>query len=382
MANGAWKIARTRGSAQLPLAIVAALAVALVLMGKAQSSLFDRARAGLTDFMAPALETVRVPLDGFNRWMGGIGSIFTVYQDNLRLQEENARLRQWRNAAMVLEDRVARYKLLLRAVPDPALQSVLARVIGRASKPFLETMILDAGKTHGIKPGQAVVDARGMIGRVFVAGERTSWVVLLTDLNSRIPVLIQPGNIQAIMAGDNTAAPLLDTLARRIQLRPGSQVISSGDGSLLPQGLPIGTVYQEGSAFRVALLADPSTSQDVEIVDFKRKLETPPPIAPGDLPAAAAGLQPVPPQPPPTAAQPMPIMPPASQGAAIRQRSAPAAGQPVPPASAQTTALPGSATPAQPVRPQRRAAVLPRPSQTQPATALPSTPSTPNTDTE
>ncbi len=58
------------------------------------------------------------------------------------------RLRQWQNAAMVLDSRVKRYQLLLHAVPDPALSSVLARVIGRANRPFLETMILDAGKAQ------------------------------------------------------------------------------------------------------------------------------------------------------------------------------------------------------------------------------------------
>src|SRR5215831_18268159 len=162
MANGTWRIAR-RGNAQLPLAIVAALALALILIGKAQSQLFDRARAHVTDFLAPALEVVRTPLSDLNRTMGSIGEIFTVYQENLRLKEENARLRQWRNTAIVLQDRVHRYQLLLHAIPDPELSSVMARVIGRASHPFLETMILDAGKAQGIKPGQAVIDARGMI---------------------------------------------------------------------------------------------------------------------------------------------------------------------------------------------------------------------------
>ncbi len=76
--------------------------------------------------------------------------------------------------------------------PIPNLNPVLAHVIGRASRPFLETMILDAGKAEGVKPGEAVVDARGMIGRIYLAGEHTSWVILLTDLNSRIPVTIAP----------------------------------------------------------------------------------------------------------------------------------------------------------------------------------------------
>jgi rod shape-determining protein MreC len=289
MANGTWKIAR-RSNAQLPLVIVMALAVVLVLLGKAQGGLFDRARMSLTDWMQPVLSVVHAPLVQFDRWVGSVDELFSVYQENLRLKDENARLRQWRNVAVVMQDRVKRYQTLLHAVPDPGVDSVLARVIGRASRPFLETMILDAGSSHNIKPGQAVVDARGMIGRIYLAGSRTSWVILLTDLNSRIPVSISPGNRQAIMVGDNTAMPTLDTLSQIVTLRAGDQIVSSGDGGLLPPGLPIGTVVEEGGKYRVALLADAASSEDVEVLAFRK----PPEQLPGSLqlPAVAAGLPP------------------------------------------------------------------------------------------
>jgi rod shape-determining protein MreC len=306
MANGAWRISRTRGSAHLPLIIVAALAVALILVGKAQSSLFDRARAHVMDWMEPVLSASRVPVDNFNRFMGSIGEVFSVYQENIRLKEENARLRQWHSTALVLDDRVKRYQLLLHAVPDPVLSSVVARVIGRASHPFLETVILDAGKSNGVKPGQAVVDARGMIGRIFLTGDHTSWVILLSDLNSRIPVTIEPGNAQAIMAGDNTAAPALDTLTEGTRLRIGDEVVSSGDGGLLPAGLPIGTVAQQGARYRVALFADQSSAEDVEVLDFKHPPEEPPAPSPNDLPVTAAGLPPAVPPPEQTTIAPVP----------------------------------------------------------------------------
>lgn len=306
MAN-VWKIAR-RSNAQLPLVIVIALAFVLVLLGKAQPGLFDSARSRLTDLMAPPLEVARAPLRGFDRFMGSITDIFSVYKQNLALKEENARLRQWRNVAIVLQGRVNRYQTLLHAVPDPKLNSVLARVIGRASRPFLQTMILDAGKRNKVMPGQAVVDARGMIGRIYLTGQRTSWVILLTDLNSRVPVTIASvggsGNVQAMMTGDNTQLPILSMVSRMENLRAGDQVVSSGDGGFLPAGLPIGTVVQDRGAWRVALLADPASSQDVEILNFSQPPEALPPSA--QLPAEAAGLKPQAPPPPAPAAAPQP----------------------------------------------------------------------------
>jgi len=310
MGNGSWKISRSRGRAHLPLTVVAVLAIFLVLLGKAQSSLFDRARTGVIDWMQPALEASRTPMETMGRWMGSIGNIFWVYQENLKLKEENARLKQWHNTAQVLTERLKRYQLLLNAVPDPALSSVVARVIGRANHPFLQTMILDAGKSHGAKPGQAVVDQRGMIGRVYLTGEHTSWVILLTDLNSRIPVSIEPNTDQAIMSGDNSPMPLIETLARGVELKPDSQVVTSGDGDILPAGIPIGVIVKDGSHYRVALFADQTTAQDVEIVDFKQKPEHPPSVGQQELPVTAAGLAPAAPQPQAATSQVMPVPPP------------------------------------------------------------------------
>jgi len=325
MAN-AWKIAR-KSSAQLPLVIVIALAVVLVLLGKANSGIFDQARMRITDWMAPALEAARSPVQGVGRWMGSVTEIFSVYEQNLRLKEENARLRQWRNVAIVLQNRVDRYQALLHAVPDPKMNAVLARVIGRASRPFLQTMVLDAGKDDNARPGQAVMDARGMIGRIYLTGERTSWVILLTDLNSRIPVSIASsvnrGNaVQAIMTGDNTAMPTLAMVPGTVTLHAGDQVTSSGDGGLLPAGLPIGTVVADGAGWRVALLADPAASQDVEILNFSAPPEELPPTA--QLPAEAAGLKPHVP-PPPLQAAPATITAATPKPSTAKPAAAPAA---------------------------------------------------------
>jgi rod shape-determining protein MreC len=321
MANGTWRIARTRGGAHLPLIIVAALAVALILIGKAQTSLFDRARAHVMDWMKPALMATREPMVGFNRWVGSIGEIFAVYEENLKLKEENARLHQWHNTAISLNERLKRYELLLHAVPDPALSSLVARVIGRASHPFLQTLILDAGKTNGVKPGQAVVDSRGMIGRIFLTGERTSWVILLTDLNSRIPVTIEPGNAQAIMAGDNSPTPAIETLSQGTQLKVGDQVVSSGDGDILPASLPIGVIVADGQSYRVALFADQTATQDVEVLDFKLPPERPPAPSPKDLPVTAAGLPPAAPPPQQPAAGSQGVAP--STAPLVKSKAAP-----------------------------------------------------------
>ncbi len=348
MANGTFRIARGRGNAQLPLAVAAVLAIVLVLLGRAQSGLFDRARASMTDWMSPALQLVHTPVDVANKWMSGIGNFFSVYSENARLREENERLRHWQTAANLMDERVKRYQALLHAVPDPALQSIVARVIGRASRPFDQTMILDAGKRNGVKPGQAVVDARGMIGRIFLAGDHTAWVVLVTDLNSRIPVTIKPGNGQAILAGDNSPTPRLEDFSQNTVLHAGDSIVTSGDGGLLPAGLTVGTLVQTNLGLRVMLFADPENVDDVEVLDYKAPIEPLPDMSVKDLPAAVAGLPPAaPPQQQPL--QVLPLQLPNAQPPQTAQQPAPgtATAQPTPQTTPATGThpVPGAAVP-------------------------------------
>jgi rod shape-determining protein MreC len=294
MANFTWRIARGRNGTQISLGLWALAALILLLFSRT-SDFADRIRARLSDWTAPMLANMRRPLDETNRFVGDIGDVFHVYQQNLQLKEENARLRQWQGAAVRLEGRLSGYQRLLHEVPPRQTSYVLAHVLGHAGQPFLETMILDAGKENGVKPGQAVINSRGLVGRIFLAGARTSWVIPLKDLNSRIPVSIEPDGAHAILAGDNNAAPVIEILDRRAALKPGQSVVTSGDGGLLAPGLPIGTLIADGSTFRVDLLADAGASEDVEIVDFKSLPEMPPPPSTNDLPASAAGLAPTPP---------------------------------------------------------------------------------------
>src|SRR3954468_21674789 len=120
MANGTWRIARGRGSAQLPLALAGALAVLLLVAGRAHFVPFERARAAITDHTGPVLQAINAPVFAATRWMGGARHFFDVYSENLRLKEDNARLLQWHSAAQAFQAQIQRYQTLLKAVPDPS----------------------------------------------------------------------------------------------------------------------------------------------------------------------------------------------------------------------------------------------------------------------
>lgn len=262
-----WRLGRGRGK-QYSLAICGAIAVVIALLGKVEVSIFDTARAKIADFAAPVLAEVRAPLAAFERWVGGVSSLFTVYQENMQLKQENAELRKWQNVALSLESQLKRYQVLLNAVPEPELPSITARVIGESNRPFVKTMILNAGEGQDVAKGEAVLDDRGLIGRIYLTGERSSWVILLTDLNSRVPVVIEPAHRRAILAGDNTPSPRLEPDVGDGAIKAGDRVLSTGDGGLLPPGLPVGIVTGDGDSLRVALFAKADASDFVHVVKY------------------------------------------------------------------------------------------------------------------
>lgn len=290
MAGFSWRLTRTR-SKQLTLAGCFLLSVSIAFLGKTDASLFDNFRAGLSDATGPVLSSARAPLVAVQNWAGSLAALFTVYDENLALKRENAELRKWQNAALSLENRLKRYEVLLNAVPDTNIPSVTARVVGQTSRPFVKTMILDTGASRDVKKGQAVVDERGLIGRVFVAGDHTSWVILLSDLNSRVPVVVEGSRRRAILAGDNTPAPRLDLDVGDNPVRVGDRVLSTGDGGVLPPDVPVGVVMDDGGALRVALYASPDATDYVRILNYTVP-PLPPASAPGELAPQAAAPEP------------------------------------------------------------------------------------------
>jgi rod shape-determining protein MreC len=266
--------------------VCAVVAVGTVIAGHTHPVVFDRARAALSDWSAPAMSGLRTPLTAVQNWAAGMGSVFTIYSENAELRRENTELQKWQQVALSLEDRLRRYQQLLNAVPDEKTPFITARVIGESSRPFVRTLILNAGAANQVRKGQAVVDERGLLGRVYVTGEKTSWVILLTDLNSRVPVVIEPSHRRAILVGDNTPAPQLELDVGEGAIRPGDRVLSTGDGGLLPPDLPIGVVTGKGENARAVLFAMPANADAVNILDYR----VPDPPAPTD-PAAAVPLK-------------------------------------------------------------------------------------------
>jgi rod shape-determining protein MreC len=245
------------------------LTFALMLIGKADTVLVERARTAVNDAVTPILRVMAAPAATISQFISNLEELGAIRQENAKLREANERLLQWQAVAQKLENENRRLRGLLATVPEPQAQSVSARVVADSGGAFAQSLLVTAGGRDGVAKGQAVMTAEGLVGRVTQAGYRSARVLLITDINSRIPVRVGEAGDRAILTGDNSGRPRLVYLGVTSAVAPGDRVVTSGDAGAFPPGLPVGRVVvaEEGNT-----VVDPYFTRDrlqyVEILDF------------------------------------------------------------------------------------------------------------------
>lgn len=223
--------------------VLGVLALVLIVLTKADIKFLAYLSETTADAVAWIVELPAAPLAVVRRGTEVIGSLLALEEENVRLREENRRLVHWQNEAVRLSVQNAALREALRMpVVQGTRRRTTVRIVADPGGPFVQTRLIDAGRDRGIEKGMAVVDAYGMVGRVVEVGERSARVLLITDFNSRIPVLVERSRDQAILEGRNGPLAELRFLPMSPSFAIGDRVLTSGRGGLLPPGLPVGEI--------------------------------------------------------------------------------------------------------------------------------------------
>jgi rod shape-determining protein MreC len=156
----------------------------------------------------------------------------------------------------------------LNVIPEPDQSYITTRIIADSGSSFVKTVLIEAGQDNAVEEGQAVLGSQGMIGRVIEVGKRASRVLLLSDINSHVPVTIEGANQRAILAGTNDSQLMLIHLPPDVLIEKGARIITSGNGGMFPNGLPIGEVTDIRNGIPVVTLySDPYGTGYVQVVE-------------------------------------------------------------------------------------------------------------------
>lgn len=251
-------------------------------------------RTTVVDVTAPALDLVARPI----RAMGNIGPYWRrqgeLAQENATLRDQLNETRYWRDLALRLRDQIEIYEETLSLDVAATQDRIGAWTLADPTGPFVHSRIIGAGHERGVGDGDPVLNVFGLVGRVVETGRQSSRVLLLTDLNSRVPVIADRSNARAVLVGNNSDFPRLDYLGRDADLQEGDRIVTSGDDGVLPRGLPIGVAaLDRDGRWRVRLFSDQAPVDFVWVFPHERVAppETDPVIEAPDDEGTGAGVE-------------------------------------------------------------------------------------------
>ncbi|MCJ9427464.1 rod shape-determining protein MreC [Kordiimonas marina] len=225
------------------------LAGALLILDMTGSRIPREIRAYANDLAAPVLNLLDRPVRAIQAGLERVAGVSDIYLENETLRDENGRLRQWREAALQLSRENERLRQMLKVPGREVPPAATARVIGIGGGAFERSILINAGAKDGVLRDQPVVDDSGVVGRAIQVGHWTSRVLLVTDLNSRIPVRLERSGIVGIAEGQNETLLRLRFLPKEADVKVGDRVLTSGQGGIFPPDLPVGKVVSIDGEF-------------------------------------------------------------------------------------------------------------------------------------
>jgi rod shape-determining protein MreC len=341
------------------VALIVAIVVAVVLLLSDRRETFQSEAYGVTRQMgdavaAPVTGALATPSEWVASGVDYVRGYFFAVSENRRLKAELAEAKHWREVALALRDTNDRYKAVLGLKTEPPIPMVAARTVSEARGPFANTRLANAGKELNVRSGNPVMSDNGLVGRVVGVTTGASRILLLTDIASRTPVMVDRTNARAILTGDGGPNPKLEYLRGRDPVREGDRVVTSGDGGVFPRGLPVGVAVKGlDKRWRVVLASDTAPVDYVRILLFQDFSQL------GD--AAELNRMPVPgPSSAPVAVgvTPAPAAPPApSATGSPPQKATRTAPRPMRPPAPKTAPRPPLVEPAPPPPPQQEPSI-------------------------
>ncbi len=245
------------------------VSVWLISTGKNQNSVSHSLRMKIADGIVPVISVLAKPIDAASSFSGWVQDMLVLQEENKALRAENTHLRQLYSSAVQLKSENERLRALLKFAPVGKQGYTSAQVAVDTSSPYSRSVLLTAGSENGVQEDSAVINDKGMVGRIIEVGKNTARVLLLTDINSRIPVMAETSHEHSIAAGSGGDTLTLMYLPENSKVKAGEKVVTSGDGALIPPGLPVGIVSKvTKDTVTVKTFADWYRLEYVSVINF------------------------------------------------------------------------------------------------------------------
>lgn len=223
------------------LVILFLTALILMLLSKNRSPAVDQTGNVATGAVAPIVDILVAPAKVLAHGYDYFSELKQIKTDNTLLRQENRKLKVLQDKYKALEIENKLLADLLNYVPLPDVQFVSARVVAEENDTFAHSMLAYVDD-KSVEKGDVVLSDHGLVGRIDRVARSYAKIILLTDINSKIPVVIEKTRIRGILSGDNTARPKLVFVPLDAEIDVGDRIVTSGVSGIFPAGIPVGQV--------------------------------------------------------------------------------------------------------------------------------------------
>ena len=250
------------------LVILFLAALTLMLFSKNQNTLLEQSSGATTSLVGAVVDVLVVPAKMLAQGYDFFSNLATIKRDNKELLEENRKLRLLKDKYEALEVENKLLSDLLNYVPLPEVNFISARVVAEESDAFAHSMLAYVGSKNVAK-GDVVLSDRGVVGRVDKVAAYYAKIILITDINSNIPVMTEKTRIRGVLSGDNTTVSKLIFVPLDAEINVGDRIVTSGVSGVFPAGLPVGQVVSVGkNEIKVKPFASLEKLEYVRIVKY------------------------------------------------------------------------------------------------------------------
>ena len=246
-----------RGTQQrFSLFVLVILSIILIFLETIEAKPLNKVRSFVKDVVYRSATIVSFPLKSVNNFASFLENHLNLYSNYNELIKENNELKNNISKTDFLELENSQLRKLIDEQIESSSNLVSARVMIDKQSPYLNSFVINIGSNKGIKNGMAVLDGKNFIGRIVDVNFFSSRVLLVSDLNSKIPVLSEPSGSHAILSGHGTNEPTLEYLSKNNGIQDGDKIYTSGKEGIFTPGLVVGKAKIEKNKIKVLLFAD------------------------------------------------------------------------------------------------------------------------------
>lgn len=222
------------------LIIFLLLSVFMVTLSKSSKDFSALVNNLSMEITKPIFMLIASPVNAYMKIESYLRDMTYLNSENQQLKYDNSKLRAEILALISLEREYTILKELLNYSPNKDISFVVSKIFINNHDTFSKLVIIDHGENDNIKKGQAIITSKGLVGRVIKTNKKHAYILLLNDLNSKIPVYTSDSGEKAIMVGRGSKYPVLEYLGKKHKVTNDEIIYTSGDGLVYPSNIPVG----------------------------------------------------------------------------------------------------------------------------------------------